>query len=411
MEALVKWQQARCANERGRWLDFELDSVFQPIFSLSHRRTVGFESLVRGRRHATGEPVSSLELFKSAADVGQVMSLDQCCQGMHITNFVSRAPSNRWLFLNIDSTTLQNRRYLDDYIPRVMSEAGLPFHRLVVEVLENASTDENALAESLNYFRSLGALVALDDFGVGHSNFERIWRLAPDIIKLDRLIIQEAERHANDNLRRMLPNLVGLMHEAGCLVLVEGIETETQAAIALDADVDFAQGFFLGRPHADFPSAMEGQTKLDDVIYRFARVRQQKIGKDREVLAPYLNVFRAVRGKFKSGAEHEQACRELLQMPGVLRCSLFGENGEPIIEHLSHCVDETPDRRFEPVTEGSGGMWFRRQYFRTAINEPRRIQVSNPYLSSTEGCMCLVISVANTAMPRRVFCCKIAWDH
>jgi EAL domain-containing protein (putative c-di-GMP-specific phosphodiesterase class I) len=411
LEALAKSQTEPGLDKHFRFLDYKLRSAFQPIFSLSHRRSVGFESLVRGQHLRTGVPVSPIELFKLAAERGEVLSLDQQCQALHVASFAAEAPENRWLFLNIDSMTLQNRRYLDDHIPRAMADAGLPFHRLVVEVLENAAVDESALVDSLQHFRSLGALVALDDFGVGHSNFERIWRLAPDIIKLDRSIIRAAEHDANDNLRRMLPNLVGLMHEAGSLVLVEGIETEAQAAIALDADADFAQGFFLGRPEPGFTGLAEGQNKLDQVTRRVARSQQESIINERGGLAPYIQTVRSLRGKFKGGLGHEQTCRPLLDMPGVIRCSLFDENGQPVVEHLSDLADQTADLRFAPVTEGSGGTWFRRQYFRSAMNEPRRIQVSKPYLSSTEGCMCIVISVSSKSSPRRVFCCKIAWSH
>ncbi|MCG5548729.1 EAL domain-containing protein [Halorhodospira halochloris] len=55
------------------------------------------------------------------------------------------------------------------------------------------------------------------------------------------------EEHA-EGQRRILNNLVALIHEAGSLVVLEGVETEHQALTALYPDVDFVQGFFFARP-------------------------------------------------------------------------------------------------------------------------------------------------------------------
>ena len=60
--------------------------------------------------------------------------------------------------------------------------------------METSAYDEENLARCVQYFRDLGCLVAIDDFGAGESNFERIWRLKPDIVKLDRSMVVEATR-------------------------------------------------------------------------------------------------------------------------------------------------------------------------------------------------------------------------
>lgn len=62
----------------------------------------------------------------------------------------------------------------------------IPAARVVVETIEGAIADEGQLSESVQFYKNLGCLVAIDDFGAGHSNIERIWRLVPDIVKLDR---------------------------------------------------------------------------------------------------------------------------------------------------------------------------------------------------------------------------------
>src|SRR3984893_4750283 len=73
-----------------------------------------------------------------------------------------------------------------------------------------------------------------------------VWQLQPDIVKLDRGVIEQAAR--NPRVARTLPRLVSLLHETGALVLVEGVETQHEALLAMECDADFVQGFYFARP-------------------------------------------------------------------------------------------------------------------------------------------------------------------
>ena len=90
-----------------------------------------------------------------------------------------------------------------------------------------------------------GFLVAVDDFGAGHSNLDRLLTLRPDIVKLDRSLIHA---HQPDLRESVMPKLVSLLHEAGMLVVAEGIETEEDLLLAARSGVDFVQGFLFGQP-------------------------------------------------------------------------------------------------------------------------------------------------------------------
>lgn len=80
----------------------------------------------------------------------------------------------------------------------------------------------------------LGCLLAIDDFGAGHSNFDRILQLNPGIVTLDRRFARQIEN--NLRARRLLPLIVALLHEASAFVLLEGLELHTQAMIAQDPE-------------------------------------------------------------------------------------------------------------------------------------------------------------------------------
>ena len=63
-----------------------LSSVFQPVFSLSHMRAVGYEGLLRAH-DALDRPVSPLDVFGQAARVGEVLQVDRLAQALHLENF------------------------------------------------------------------------------------------------------------------------------------------------------------------------------------------------------------------------------------------------------------------------------------------------------------------------------------
>lgn len=392
------------------FIDYQIDSAFQPIFSMANQRIVGFEALVRGR-DSDDKPISPAALFGSASNDDIKRELDYVCQQVHVDTFSKEGPANNWLFLNIEPSTLHNKQYRDKLLPEVLKQARFPFHKLVVEVLESEAVDDSDLFDAVDYFRSLGALVALDDFGSGHSNFDRIWRLAPDIVKLDRSVIWEAAKHQTGNLRRVLPNLVSMMHEAGSLVLVEGIENEMQLMIALDAEADFVQGFHLGHPARGFADVDNNQLDLAELQKRLVESEFYQSGSHREKLQKYIQEILAIRGKFRASGAEADTCRDLLAMPDVLRVFLLDENGGELYAILSEQNERRPDKRFSPMVKTASGNWGQREYFRQAIKQPQQVQISRPYLSSTEGRMCLMLSVSNQSEPRRVFCCKLLLEQ
>lgn len=150
-------------------------------------------------------------------------------------------------------------------IPQVGTElalqceaGGIAPDRIVLELVETASEHPEALLNFIHRARARGFQVAIDDFGVGDSNFERLWRIQPLIVKLDRSLLLNAESHRRARL--LLESLVKMIRESGSLVLLEGIETPAQAQLALATDADLLQGFLFGQPG---PVTEEGRAQAE----------------------------------------------------------------------------------------------------------------------------------------------------
>lgn len=253
------------AGVAGHFSSAILHSAFQPIVSLSQCRCVGHEALVRARRD-DGQALTPPELYGQVRDEAELVHLDRLCRALHICNFVGSGEREGLIFLNVHPVVSIRGRHYGNFFGEFLAQIGLPPERVVIEILEGSVLDDQQLADSIAFYRDRGCLVAIDDFGVGHSNFGRIWQIKPDIVKLDRSTLIFARK--DSAVHRLLPGLVKLLHEAGCTVLMEGIEDEFEAMLALECGADLAQGYYFGQP-ASSPNGQDAVAITRLLIERY----------------------------------------------------------------------------------------------------------------------------------------------
>jgi EAL domain-containing protein (putative c-di-GMP-specific phosphodiesterase class I) len=387
--------QSRIRSENGRFSaefgGLRLTSHFQPIFSVAHSRVVGYEALMRAS-DAQGSPVGPLQVFGRSTDFSTTLLLDRLSRTVHVRNFQAMSRMPDWLFLNVNAEVFLQSMHHGDFFADLLQATGFPAHRVVTEVLEQGMLDEVRLAEAVKFFRDKGFLIALDDFGAGHSNFDRIWNLQPDIVKLDRSMIAKAG--ANLRIRRMMPVMVSLLHEAGSLVLMEGVETETEALIAMDADADFVQGYYFAKPQPALAAADDSRELFDGLWQDFREVTLPEVSGQKQEIGPYRNAIGYAASLLESGIPLAQSAGGFLQLPGAERCFLLDRDGRQIGHNIIN--DHHPpqvDGRYAPLLNADGANWSRRYYFRRALDHPGKVQVTRPYLSITGANQCITVSI------------------
>lgn len=366
-------------------------SVFQPIFSVAHKRAVGHEALVRGR-DAAGVIQSAQEVLSSLAEDRDASEVERACVRLHLSEFV-RQGREGWLFLNVIPEALAERQTVKELFGSWLEEAGLDGHRVVIEVVETKTSSECALARSIEGLRELGCWIAIDDFGAGESNFERIWRLRPNIVKLDRKMLVEACQH--DHVRRLMPGIVSLLHEAGCLVVLEGIETDEQAMIAMESDVDFVQGHRFALPSVAQPLESEVREVLGELAQSLRNRMAEKGRQEEAFLQSYLGKFEECANTVVLTGNFRAASGLMIQHKGVQRVYLLNDQGVQVGDNLEGRRGGGPDAMaFGPFLHSEGADWFRRAYFQRAIARPGVIQTSRRYLSVRDARPCVTMSVA-----------------
>ena len=231
-------------TEAIRARDFEL--AYQPAFDLKTGRMVMAETLVRWRRN--GELVPAAQFIDAVRDSGQLRPLGQIVLSLidNDLRYLDSKLDGRVLpvGLNISPEELEAR----DLVRRVMEwDPPGGFGRIVVEVTEaTLMAHQGHAMEALRLLRRLGATIAIDDFGTGFSNLSMLQRLMPTIVKIDRSLLVSAE--GNEQATAILEAAIHVGHALGAEVVMEGIETQSQADLALALHADLGQGFVFAKP-------------------------------------------------------------------------------------------------------------------------------------------------------------------
>lgn len=227
----------------------ELLLHYQPIVRTDSLDVAGYEALARWNRPGAGlltaaEFIPAAEASNLICDVG-VWVLNEA---LRQADSWSGAAGNLLISVNLSGRHLNSPRISDD-VATALRRHGVAPRRLVIEITETVLLDDLAV-EHLHELRRLGVTLALDDLGRGHSSIAQLSRLPVDLVKLDR---SHLGLGAPEPLRR-LRSVVETCHARGLVVVGEGVEQPGQLARLRELDVEYAQGFLLGRP-TPFPDA------------------------------------------------------------------------------------------------------------------------------------------------------------
>jgi diguanylate cyclase (GGDEF)-like protein len=215
--------------------------VFQPIFDLRSQEVVGYEALSRFPAEAGYTPQ---EWFDLARKHGLAVELEAAAVRAALE--VPGRPAGASLSLNLSpEALLAGRERLN--LPEDLSA-------ITVEVTENALVTEGPELElALQDLRARGARIAVDDAGVGYAGFAQLVRVRPDVVKLDRSLVESV--NVQPTKAAVIKAFVGFAEDTGALICAEGIETAGELHVVRALGSATGQGFLLGRPDIDWVPA------------------------------------------------------------------------------------------------------------------------------------------------------------
>jgi len=252
-------RQERLRNlERSLWTSIQNDEMFlvyQPQIRLADMTFIGAEALARWRHPEFGlvSPGDFIELAEGNGfieELGRWVLERACCDARHW-------PAGTTVAVNVSPIQFRRNIVVKD-VTRALEISGLEPARLQLEITESTFVSgASDLIETLNYIRSLGIALALDDFGSGFASFGYLSTLPLDKIKLDRMFMKDvASGGANATVVKSVKMMAG---DLGLALICEGIETPEERDFIRALGVDQGQGYLFGKPmpQEDFISLLD----------------------------------------------------------------------------------------------------------------------------------------------------------
>jgi diguanylate cyclase (GGDEF)-like protein/PAS domain S-box-containing protein len=218
-----------------------IDAFLQPIVRLSDGSVAFHEALCR-LRTAAGEYVPPGAFLEHAERLGLMPAIDRRMLE-HAQTLLATDPTLS-LFVNFGASSFEDDdlfAHLEDVL-RALGPG-----RLGIEITEHTALRDFARATvRLARIRTLGAWIAIDDFGAGFTSFAQLASVPSDLIKIDgRFAHRIGEAGVEDAVAEAISKIA---HAYGKQVVAEGIETEQAAATAAALGIEYGQGYHFGGP-------------------------------------------------------------------------------------------------------------------------------------------------------------------
>lgn len=220
--------------------------VYQPVFRVNGQsvETFGLECLSRGPKGTNFE--SAAVLFEYVRRKREESLVDRACIAAALRG-ASSLPSTLRLSFNVHASTLGRDHGFIDFLRGTSAATSIALTRLTVEIIEHAPPwDGVSFRSTVEQLRELGLEIALDDIGLGQSNFKMLLDVSPNYLKVDRFFIEGC---SSDSRRRaVIASLQQLATEFEAELIAEGVSQTKDADTLKELGVTLMQGFRFAQP-------------------------------------------------------------------------------------------------------------------------------------------------------------------
>ncbi|MDO3385459.1 EAL domain-containing protein [Gilvimarinus sp. SDUM040013] len=361
---------------------------FQPLVELSSGKVAGHEALAR-QRDSSGRVVSAAALFfDESYSQDWVLSADRAIRRQALATYAT-LPTNQFIALNISPLWVD--RLVDlNVVPtlNMIDQVGIDPRRVVIEVTERSGNLENLRKLTREYQRH-GIRVAIDDFGSGASQVDRIIALEPNLIKLDMDLFKAASR--GGSAADIALAITSMAMRAGCQIVCEGVETQDEFDFAVECGADLVQGWIYDpakvSPFTGLEYQQKTQTLKKQYLSRKADTFERAYRHRLEVESQARILKEWLRASDDLSHIHATMSAAAFQKLGILRfymCDVAGTQVSPNFE-LS-------GRDVQSDAAMIGSNWSHRPYFPRLIGIRQlpleQMVISEAYRDIRSGDMC-----------------------
>lgn len=243
MSSRFEWKgHIQKAIEEGRF-----EPWFQPILDLKDDKIHHYEALARmrsedGKILLPGVFIDTAEIFGLIGTIDKIITE----KVMKLQAETSRQKSSLSFGMNLSGKDLGNEELLSFLQSKIVETGADPSH-LIFEITETAAVrDMDRAIKFINALKSIGCRFSLDDFGVGFTSFIYLREMNVDYIKIDGSFIRRLNENQNDQL--FVKAIVDVSKGMGIKTVAEFVENKEIIKLLKELNVDYAQGYGIGKP-------------------------------------------------------------------------------------------------------------------------------------------------------------------
>lgn len=225
---------------------------YQSIFDPNIEEIVGFEALIR-QKDKNGNILSPKE-FLQEVELNNMLYelslwvLENAMKDYKKIHDKYSLESDKYISVNISVDELINDEFIKKSIG-LMEEYNLSRNSICFEIIERVKSESiSKLSASIKKLKDIGYLIAIDDFGMEHSNLDLLGKIEFDIIKLDSYFIYTmSKKYLKEEVIKFLS---AVSKRSDSVLVVEGVETEEQINLikSFDNDKIYVQGYYYSKP-------------------------------------------------------------------------------------------------------------------------------------------------------------------
>ncbi len=223
-------------------------SYFQPIYNNKTKSIEKYESLVRiiDEDGTIISPFLFLEIAKTGGYYTKIT------KRVLKNSFKMAEISSKKISINLSSIDIEHEKITNlilDYFENNPEIA----KKITFELLEDENIKNfNKVKKFITKVKSYGTQIAIDDFGAGYSNFERLLEFKPDILKIDASLIKNIE--TSDLNKKIVKTMQNFAKSMGIKTVAEFVSNKNIFDIVNEIGIDYTQGYFIGKPKTTIDS-------------------------------------------------------------------------------------------------------------------------------------------------------------
>jgi diguanylate cyclase (GGDEF)-like protein len=222
--------------------------TFQPIVHVEGYVISYFEALVRWQHPVEGV-ISPTEFIPIAEESNQILPLgdwilNEACRQMYA--WYNAGMKKTKISVNVSVIQLKHRPPYQ-WVMDTLVKTGLPPSSLMLEITESCFLDiSDEIITELERLRQEGVFIAIDDFGTGFSSLAILATLPVDILKIDKMFVNEATNSIK--YKKILKSIIDMAYQLDLKIVAEGIEDIIQLELLKSLGVKYIQGFLVSQP-------------------------------------------------------------------------------------------------------------------------------------------------------------------